>query len=77
MSKVKVGHAPIAGTLIVQVITFCVAILIIQFMHKLDSIPECKKIEPYTREGLLAYSYFLAFISGLSCVVMLIFLLSK
>ena len=77
MSSLKVSHAHVIGTLLVQVVTLCIAALVIQYMHKLEAVPECKRIAPYTREGLLVYAYFLAFLSALSCLAILFFVLSK
>ena len=74
---IKVSHAHVIGTLLVQVVTLCIAALVIQYMHKLEAVPECRKIAPYTREGLLVYSYFLAFLSAMSCIAILFFVLSK
>ena len=74
---IKVSHAHVIGTLLVQVVTLCIAALVIQYMHKLEAVPECRKIASYTREGLLVYAYFLAFLSAMSCIAILFFVLSK
>ena len=73
----KITSMHIGASLITQIVTLCIAGLIIQFMHKLADVPECKKIEPYTREGLLAYSYFLAIMSGMASLILIFFLLSE
>jgi len=77
MSSVKVNQSHVIGTLLIQVVTLCIAAMVIQFMHKLEAVPECNRISPYTREGLLVYSYLLAFVSALSCIAILFFLLSR
>ena len=57
VKTIKLDKGVLFPHLIIQLLTLAVAYMVIGYMHKLSTNPECNKIDPYTRDGLLVYSY--------------------
>ena len=69
MAKKTTGNGPFIFNIFFNLVTLGIAFMVMQFMGDLASHPECKSIDPVTREGLTGYSWLIIFLSGLSALV--------
>ena len=67
--KKKGGNGPFMFNIFFNLVTLGIAIMVMQFMNDLASHPECKKVDPMTREGITGYSWLIIFLSGLSALL--------
>jgi len=63
------GNGPFILNAIFNLITVGIAIMVLNFMNDLANHPQCKSIDPMTREGLTGYSWLIIFMSSLSALV--------
>lgn len=61
--------APFIFNTILNLITLGIAILVINFMNDLSQHPQCKMIDPATRNGLTGYTWFILCLSSLSILI--------
>ncbi len=69
VKKVSPGNGPFILNAIFNLITLGIAIMVLNFMNDLASHPQCKSIDPITREGLTGYSWLIIFMACLSALV--------
>ena len=60
---------PILIPISIQVVTIYLAYKVVEYLNKLSRIPECKKVEPTTREALNIYSYIIMVTSVLNIML--------
>jgi len=65
-SKTNIGKGPFLVNVLFNLITLGIAFMVINYMHDLASHPECKSIDPITREGLTGYSWLVGAVSVVS-----------
>ena len=61
----KIGKGPFLVNMLFNLITLGIAIMVVNFTHDLANHPECKSIDPVTREGLTGYAWLIGIISAL------------
>ena len=69
VKKNRTGNGPFIFNMFFNLITLGIAFMVMRFMNDLASHPECKSIDPVTREGLTGYSWLIMFLSGASALI--------
>ena len=69
VKKTTTGNGPFMFNVFFNLVTLGIAFMVMRFMGDIASHPECKSIDPITREGLTGYSWLIIFLSGLSALV--------
>ena len=67
--KVKTGNGPFMFNVFFNLVTLGIAVMVVRFMNDLASHPQCKTIDPVTREGITGYSWLIIFLSGISALL--------
>ena len=65
----KNKSGPFIFNIFFNLVTLGIAIMVMQFMNDLASHPQCKTVDPITREGIAGYSWLIIFLSALSAIV--------
>ena len=67
--KTKTGNGPFMFNIFFNLVTLGIAVMVVKFMNELASNPECKTINPMTREGITGYSWLIIFLSSVSVLL--------
>lgn len=67
--KAKTGNGPFMFNIFFNLVTLGIAVMVVRFMNDLASHPDCKTIDPMTREGITGYSWLVIFLSGISVLL--------
>lgn len=67
--KNNVTFVPFIIPITIQSLTIYLAYKVIEYLNKLSNIPQCKNVEPATREALNVYSYFIVITSILNIML--------
>jgi hypothetical protein len=63
------NYMPIILNTIFNLITLAIAYLVIHFMNDLSQHPQCKMIDPDTRNGLTVYTWIVVCMTSLSILI--------
>ena len=63
------NKGPFMFTLAFNLVSLGIAIMVINFMNDLASHPQCKSIDPITREGLTGYAWLIIIMASLSALL--------
>lgn len=69
VKKAKTGNGPFMFNIFFNLVTLGIAVMVVRFMNDLATDPQCKAIDPMTREGITGYSWLIIFLSGASALL--------
>jgi hypothetical protein len=67
--KIDIGNGPFVFTVVFNLISLGIAMMVLNFMNDLASHPQCKSIDPVTREGLTGYAWLIIIMASLSALL--------
>jgi hypothetical protein len=69
VKKIDLGKGPFVFNIVFNLISLGIAMMVLNFMNDLASHPQCKSIDPVTREGLTGYIWLVIIVASLSALL--------